>query len=158
MTCTYRYAELIAREGVRNAFLRDRVREDTPDRRQHRSRNSPLRSNRKLRHLPRKFPAAIQPYTEFLQDVTGQIGIIGAFNTPEAQSLFVLLQHLERFLELLHGGVEGRRQEVGSEGPSTLSKRGADANVVFAVLIPFHRTNVGVSVRTAFCGHLFPQS
>ena len=94
-------------------------------------------------------------------------------STPQKRRLrFVLLQELERFLELFHGGVEGRRQEIDRQHPSAAAVRSAppfsdrcgagaenraDADVVFAVLVALDGAEVLVGAGSVLAVHGVPQ-
>ena len=94
------------------AFLGNRVREHTANRGEHGRRHNPLSWQIQLGDFAWELAAAVQPQAEFLEEVTGEVGIVGAFDTPESQAVFVLLQELERLLQFLHRGVKRGRQEV----------------------------------------------
>ena len=98
--------QLIAGEGGRRAFLRDRIREDAADRSEQGSRDSTFARDAEFGNLARKFLAAVKPQTKFLQKITGKVGIVGALDSPEAQPVLIFLQMLERFLKFLHRGIE----------------------------------------------------
>ena len=98
--------------AVHWALLREGVGKDAADWRQHGRWNRPLARNAELGDHAREFPAAIKPQAEFLQEITGQVRVVGALHAPESKPRFVLLEELERFLQLVHRRVKRRRQEI----------------------------------------------
>jgi len=75
---------LVAGDGgaVHGTLLRDGVRKDAPDRRQHGRGNRPLARHAEFGDLARKLSAAIEPQTEFLQQISRQVRVVRALDPP----------------------------------------------------------------------------
>ena len=65
----------------------------------------------------RKFVAAVQVETGFLEKLGGEAQVCGAVHAPEPEFLFIALEEMEGLLELLHGAVEGGSKEEDGQSP-----------------------------------------
>src|ERR1700735_1193821 len=108
----FRSRELVPGCGENRSLLRNRVSQDAAYRSQQRGRYRTLALDAQLRNLPGEFPPAIQPQAELPKQVSGDVGVVRTLHPPEPQALFIFLQQLQRFLELLHGCIEGRCEEI----------------------------------------------
>src|ERR1700678_467489 len=99
-------SRLVAGCSERGPLLRDRVGQDSAQRRQQRCRHGALALDANFRNLLGELLPPIEPQPEFPKQVPGDVGIVRALHSPEPQALLILLQQLQRFFQLLHGRIE----------------------------------------------------
>src|SRR5579859_722450 len=92
-----------------------------------------------------KFRAAVQPHAGLAQKLRGETHVFGALDSPEPQLVFLALQKVQRFLELLHGAVERRSQEVHVERPGMPRVMHAQPDAILARLVALHTAAIFIA-------------
>src|SRR5271156_1059160 len=154
--CSGPIRRLVARCGERRSLLRNRVSQYAAHRRKQGSRHRPLALDTQFRNFPGKLPPAIEPQAELPEKVSGNVGIVRPLHSPEPQALFILLQQLKRFLQLLHGRVERRCEEIDRQRPAVVPENCTHPHVVFPVLILLDGAEVFITRCCRFSGHCAP--
>jgi len=92
-----------------------------------------------------KFGALIQLHPRLAEELGGEAHVFGAIHAPEPEFLLVPLEKVQTLLELLHGSVKRRSEEVNREIPGVPRVENLDSNAIFARLIAFHAAAVVIA-------------
>jgi hypothetical protein len=114
-----------------------------------RTKAGTLRSGARVRLAPLggKLDAAVEAEAGFAQEFGGKAHVFGAVDAPEPQFLFVALQEIDGFLELLHGLIEAGSQVKDAEEPGVAGVADADAHAILPGLISLNGAAVIVADR-----------
>jgi hypothetical protein len=106
-----------------------------------------LRREGQIGALGRKLDAAVEAEAGFAEEFGGKAHVFRAVDAPEPQFLFVALQEIDGFLELLHGLVEAGGQVKDAEEPGVAGVADADAHAILPGLIALDGAAVIVADR-----------
>src|ERR1700733_8012707 len=95
----------------------DRMRQPLADGCQQHGRNWPFGRQGDVRWPAGKFHTTVEPQSRLSAEFLGKVRVVRVFDAPESQALFLLLEELQRLLQLAHSPVKSGRQEINGQHP-----------------------------------------